>query len=59
MAVVVTSIAFGFLHWGNGPEAIAFTSVWGVLLAPVFLWRRNLVPVTAAHALYNLMVLLI
>lgn len=57
-AVLVTSLAFGPLHWGNGLGAIAFASVWGVLLAGIFLWRRNLVAGTVAHALYNFMVLL-
>lgn len=56
--VLVTSLAFGPLHWGNGLGAIAFASVWGVLLAGIFLWRRNLVAGTVAHALYNFMVLL-
>lgn len=58
VAVLVTSLAFGPLHWGNGLGAILFASVWGALLAGIFLWRRNLVAGTAAHALYNLMVLL-
>jgi len=57
-AVLLTSGAFGLLHWGNGAAAVAITSVYGVLLAAVFLWRRNLVAGTAAHALYNLLVLL-
>jgi membrane protease YdiL (CAAX protease family) len=58
VAVLVTSLAFGPLHWGNGLGAILFASVWGMLLAGIFLWRRNLVAGTVAHALYNLMVLL-
>lgn len=57
-AIVLTSLAFGPLHWGNGLGAILFASVWGILLAGIFLWRRNLVAGTVAHALYNLMVLL-
>lgn len=57
-AALVTSVAFGLLHWGNGLGAILFASVWGVLFAGIFLWRRNLVAGTVAHALYNLMVLL-
>lgn len=57
-AVLVTALAFGALHWGNGLDAILFASVWGVLLAGIFLWRRNLLAGTAAHALYNLLVLL-
>lgn len=57
-AVLATSVAFGFLHWGNGLEAIVVTTVIGVLLAAIFLWRRNLVAGTVAHALYNLAILL-
>lgn len=57
-AVGITSAAFGLLHWGNGLEAIAATAVIGALLAGVFVWRRNLVAGTTAHALYNLAVLL-
>lgn len=57
-AVLVTSVAFGFLHWGNGPEAIVVTAFVGALLAGIFVWRRNLVTGTVAHGLYNLAVLL-
>lgn len=57
-AVLVTSVAFGFLHWGNGPVAVLVTGILGVLIAGVFLWRRNLVATTVAHACYNLAVLL-
>lgn len=57
-AVLVTSAAFGLLHWGNGPEAIVITAVIGALLAGIFVWRRNLVAGTVAHALYNLAILL-
>lgn len=57
-AIAISSLAFGFLHWGNGLFAIAVTSVSGVFLGGVFLWRRNLIVGTVAHALYNLLVLL-
>lgn len=57
-AVVITSVAFGLLHWGNGIGAILVTTIFGLLFAAVFLWRRNLVAATVAHALYNLAVLL-
>ena len=57
-AVGITSAAFGLLHWGNGPDAVVATAVLGALLAGVYLWRRNLVAGTVAHALYNLAVLL-
>jgi len=58
VAVLVTAAAFGPLHWGNGLGAIVNACVFGVLLASIFLWRRNLAATTAAHALYNLLVLL-
>lgn len=58
-AVIISSIFFGFLHWGNGVQAIVYTFVVGVILAIMYLWRnKNLIPVTVAHGLYNLMVLL-
>lgn len=57
-AVLITALAFGPLHWGNGMVAILNATVYGVLLAGIFLWRRNLVAGTVAHALYNLLVLL-
>lgn len=57
-AVVVTSALFGPLHWGNGLGAIVSTPFLGALLAGVFVWRRNLVAGTVAHALYNLQVLM-
>lgn len=57
-AVGVSSAAFGLLHWGNGADAVVATAVLGALLAGIYLWRRNLVAGTVAHALYNLAVLL-
>ncbi len=57
-AVAVTALAFGPLHWGNGVVGVLNAVVFGVLLAGIFLWRRNLVAGTVAHALYNLSVLL-
>ena len=57
-AVAVTALAFGPLHWGNGVVAMLNATVFGVLLAGIFLWRRNLVAGTAAHGLYNVLVLL-
>lgn len=57
-AILVTSVAFGPLHWGNGVGAMLNASVLGLLFAGIFLWRRNLVAATVAHALYNFFVLL-
>ncbi len=57
-AILITAVAFGPLHWGNGVGAMLNASVLGVLFAGIFLWRRNLVAATVAHALYNFFVLL-
>jgi membrane protease YdiL (CAAX protease family) len=58
MAVLVTSAAFGPLHWGNGLAAIVNAIVMGILFAWIFVWRRSLVAGTVAHALFNFLVLL-
>jgi membrane protease YdiL (CAAX protease family) len=57
-ALAISSICFGFLHWGNGMFAIGATSVIGFFFALVFIWRRNLIVGTVAHALYNLLVIM-
>lgn len=56
-AVVISSVFFGLLHWGNGVFAILNGLVYGVLLSGFFLWRRNLIAVIVAHAGYNLLAL--
>lgn len=58
LAVLITSAAFGLLHWGNGIEAIFSTSLIGGLLAGVFLWRRSLIAGTVAHIVFNMAILL-
>ncbi|HSF30583.1 MAG TPA: CPBP family intramembrane glutamic endopeptidase [Candidatus Tectomicrobia bacterium] len=57
-AVVVSSVFFGPLHWGEGFGAVITTMVSGALLAGLFLWRQTLVTPAVAHAMTNLMVLL-
>lgn len=57
-ALIVSSIFFGFLHWGNGLFAIGVTSIFGLLFALVFLWRRNLIAVTVGHAVYNFFIIM-
>lgn len=53
-AVILSSVCFGLLHWGNGFEGMIFATVWGLPLAGIFLWRKNLVAGTVAHTFYNL-----
>lgn len=58
-AIIISSIFFGFLHWGNGIGAILYTTVGGLLFAFIYLRTgRNLIPVTIAHVLYNVMIIL-
>lgn len=57
--VMITSVFFGFLHWGNGIIAILYTGIIGLFYALIFLWRnKNLAAVTVAHGFYNLLILL-
>lgn len=56
-AIVISSVFFGLLHWGNGGFAILNGMVYGVFFSGFFLWRRNLVAGIIAHAGYNLLVL--
>jgi membrane protease YdiL (CAAX protease family) len=58
MAVLATSVAFALLHWGEGPAGMIHALVAGSLLAVFFLWRRNLIANTVAHAFYNLLLIL-
>lgn len=57
-ALLVMGVLFGLLHWGNGPLAIGFTGVLGVVSGLVYLWRGTLTAPIVAHALYNALVLL-
>jgi hypothetical protein len=53
MAVLVP----GLLHWGLGWEGILLTSLNGLLLVLLFVWRRTLVAPALAHAAVNALVL--
>jgi membrane protease YdiL (CAAX protease family) len=57
-AVAATSMAFALLHWGQGLRGMIHALFAGALLAGVFLWRRNMIAGTAAHAFYNLALIL-
>jgi len=56
-AIVISSIFFGLLHWGNGVFAILNGIIYGIFFCGFFLWRRYLVAGIIAHAGYNLLVL--
>lgn len=58
LAVVVSCVFFGLLHWGQGAWGILNTAGIGALLAGIFLWRRNLWSPTAAHMAFNVIQIL-
>ena len=58
LAVIVSCILFGLLHWGQGTWGVLNTAAIGAVYAGVFLWRRNLWSPTAAHVAFNAIVIL-
>lgn len=56
--LLVMSVFFGLLHWGNGGLAVVFTGIIGLIYGALFLWRRTLPAVIVAHAAYNAIVIL-
>jgi membrane protease YdiL (CAAX protease family) len=58
-AVIISSLFFGPLHWGQGLWGMVNVVVFGFLFAGIFLWRRNLVAPAFAHALSNVVLLIL
>lgn len=58
-AVIISSISFGLLHWAYGWWGMASTVVYGVLFALLFVWRQSLIAPVVAHALHNLINILV
>jgi len=58
VAVALSSVLFGLLHWGLGWEGVVITGINGALLAGLFLWRKNLLAPAVAHAAVNALVLI-
>jgi uncharacterized protein len=55
VAVILTCICFGLLHWAGGFWYIVLTAlVAGGTFAGLVLWRRNIVVAFAAHLALNL-----
>lgn len=55
LAIIIASIAFGFLHAYQGTIGILRTASLGLVLAVSFLMTGNLWPAVAAHALIDLL----
>lgn len=57
-AVLVPTLLFGPLHWGQGLWGMAISIVLGFVLAAIYLWRGNLWAATVAHSGFNAIVIL-
>jgi membrane protease YdiL (CAAX protease family) len=56
VAIVISCVFFGLLHWSGGFWYILLTGVVaGGLFAGLFTWRKNIVAPFAAHLLLNLL----
>ena len=48
-AVLMSSIAFGAMHWWGGLNLVVASTAAGLLYSGLFLWRRNLLGLIVAH----------
>jgi len=53
LAIGLSSLVFGAIHWSYGAGAMAFAAFAGLVLAIVYLASRNLVAPVIAHAAYD------
>jgi membrane protease YdiL (CAAX protease family) len=51
--VVISSVAFGLIHWSNGLHAVLVTSVIGAVFMTVYLKTRSLPAIMLAHFAIN------
>jgi len=58
-SLLLTALLFGSYHTDQGIGGVLDTSLAGLVYGGAFCWFRRLWPVAAAHALYNLMVMLL
>lgn len=53
LAIGVSSLAFGIVHYSSGPIAIVYATSMGILFGWLFFRAKSLVPCVLAHALFN------
>ena len=53
IAILLSAICFGVVHWYQGPMGIVQTASIGVVLGIVATWSRSLWPAIIAHAAFN------
>ena len=58
-AVVATSLSFAFMHGLGMPLQMLAYFAAGIVFSMVYLGSKDLLPVMAVHAAYNLMAILV
>lgn len=53
VAVVVSSLLFGLMHWGLGPALVINAFLWGILPALSVIKTRSIYPAVVAHYVTN------
>jgi len=57
-ALVISSIFFGLLHWGQGLWSMVSAMILGVCYGALFIWRQALIAPAIAHAVYNFIIIM-
>ena len=53
MAIIVSTLIFGGIHWSYGAGAVVFATLAGLVLSIVFISLRNLIVPIIAHAAFD------
>ena len=53
MAIIVSALIFGGIHWSYGAGAVVFATLAGLVLSMIFLSARNLIAPIIAHAAFD------
>lgn len=53
MAIIVSTLIFGGIHWSYGAGAMVFATLAGLVLSIIFMSSRNLIVPTIAHAAFD------
>jgi len=53
MAIIVSTLIFGGIHWSYGTDAVVFATLAGLVLSIIFMATRNLIVPIIAHAAFD------
>jgi membrane protease YdiL (CAAX protease family) len=53
MAIIVSTLIFGGIHWSHGAGAVVFATFAGLVLSIIYMSTRNLIVPIFAHAAYD------